>query len=277
MKFIGEAIVTTLIFILLTAITQIGGIVYFFQQLINWKTDYITQNKAARFFINIGLFLVMYLFASLWLTPKLASSMGREALPIFASDEIPLKPNALWVSLCNRHYVTTELKEATVKAAQQIGKKYPGVRVNYLDACFPFGTGFPLLPHLSHDDGEKLDVAFIYKDKSGKTHDGAPTWLGYGASVVPKKGELDQISKCVKENKWYSFTYNYFPNGNMDKYLLDESKTKQLVAAFSGQKKIKKIFLEPHLRRRLGLNSYSEIKFHGCHAVRHDDHIHVEL
>ena len=32
----------------------------------------------------------------------------------------------------------------------------------------------------------------------------------------------------------------------------------------------------PHLKARLGLNS-NKVRFHGCHAVRHDDHFHVQL
>ncbi|MFT5619364.1 MAG: hypothetical protein ACI85I_002607, partial [Arenicella sp.] len=38
-----------------------------------------------------------------------------------------------------------------------------------------------------------------------------------------------------------------------------------------------KVFIEPHLKTRLGLENYSKIRFHGCQAVRHDDHIHVQL
>ena len=30
-----------------------------------------------------------------------------------------------------------------------------------LDGGFPFLDGFPLLPRLSHDDGRKLDLAFL--------------------------------------------------------------------------------------------------------------------
>lgn len=40
---------------------------------------------------------------------------------------------------------------------------------------------------------------------------------------------------------------------------------------------VRKIFLEPHLKTRLKLSKYSKIRFHGCHSVRHDDHIHLQL
>jgi len=35
-----------------------------------------------------------------------------------------------------------------------------------LDANFPFFDGFPILPHLSHNDGNKIDIAFYYGDPS---------------------------------------------------------------------------------------------------------------
>ena len=37
-----------------------------------------------------------------------------------------------------------------------------------------------------------------------------------------------------------------------------------------------KVFIEPHLRRRLGVES-SKLRFQGCRAARHDDHIHMQL
>ena len=39
---------------------------------------------------------------------------------------------------------------------------------------------------------------------------------------------------------------------------------------------IGKDFIEPHLAKRLGATT-SKIRFQGCKAARHDDHIHVQL
>ena len=61
------------------------------------------------------------------------------------------------------------------------------------------------------------------------------------------------------------------------KTTLDEVHTKQLIRKIIRHKNVKKIFLEPHLKTRLGLQNESKIRFHGCHAVRHDDHIHIEI
>jgi murein endopeptidase len=40
--------------------------------------------------------------------------------------------------------------------------------------------------------------------------------------------------------------------------------------------RVGRMFLEPHLEARLGVSS-TKIRFQGCRAARHDDHLHVEL
>ena len=60
------------------------------------------------------------------------------------------------------------------------------------------------------------------------------------------------------------------------KYRFDEERTKALVLLFAANQSIGKIFIEPHLKQRLHLTS-NKIRFHGCRAVRHDDHLHVQL
>lgn len=50
-----------------------------------------------------------------------------------------------------------------------------------------------------------------------------------------------------------------------------------LVAAFARRRAIGKLFLEPHLKSRWRLGAYDKIRFHGCKAVRHDDHLHIQL
>jgi hypothetical protein len=39
---------------------------------------------------------------------------------------------------------------------------------------------------------------------------------------------------------------------------------------------VQKILIEPHLKERLRLQS-SKVRFQGCHAARHDDHVHVQI
>jgi len=44
-------------------------------------------------------------------------------------------------------------------------------------------------------------------------------------------------------------------------YVFDAKATKQLILKFTRQPKIKKIFIEPHLKQRLGLQKESKIRF----------------
>ena len=63
---------------------------------------------------------------------------------------------------------------------------------------------------------------------------------------------------------------------NKKNFIFDIKKTKELVRLFASQPVIGKIFIEPHLKTRLNLTS-NKVRFHGCKAVRHDDHVHVQL
>ena len=68
----------------------------------------------------------------------------------------------------------------------------------------------------------------------------------------------------------------FVPQGNKANFTFDGARTKELVILFASNPAIEKIFIEPHLKERLKLNS-EKIRFHGCQAVRHDDHLHVQL
>ena len=159
-----------------------------------------------------------------------------------------------------------------------MNKKYPGTIINYLDANFPFIDKFPLLPHLSHNDGKKLDLSFLYIDNGlGKQTDKVPSFIGYGISEEPKLNEENTPAYCSKIGQWqYSLLSKLISQNNKVNYKFDEQRTKYLVNNFVSDERLGRIFIEPHLKVRLGLTS-EKIKFHGCHAVRHDDHLHVQL
>lgn len=40
--------------------------------------------------------------------------------------------------------------------------------------------------------------------------------------------------------------------------------------------RVGKVFIEPHLKVKFGAES-EKVRFQGCRAARHDDHIHVQL
>ena len=41
--------------------------------------------------------------------------------------------------------------------------------------------------------------------------------------------------------------------------------------------KVDRIFIEPYLAARLGVQASPALGFQGCRAARHDDHIHIQI
>ena len=58
---------------------------------------------------------------------------------------------------------------------------------------------------------------------------------------------------------------------------LDEARTRTLLEALVADPRVGRVLIEPHLERRLGLWGHPKIRFAGCQAARHDDHIHVDF
>lgn len=189
-----------------------------------------------------------------------------------------LAPLTLLTPLLNRHYVRPELLQTAQEVAGDMNKRFPGTTVNYLDANFPFLNGFPLFPHLSHNDGKKLDLAFFYDDsKTGKDTSEAPSFIGYGINEEPLTGEENTVALCAEKGYWqYSFLTAIIPQSDKTHFAFDSERTRILVNLLAGKASVGKIFIEPHLKKRLSLSS-EKIRFHGCQAVRHDDHIHLQL
>jgi len=263
-------------FLLLTILTQIGGIVY----LINFSTHRFIDKKVNRQWLRrlckVTTFIVFYLLTTFLIVPIWAKPFGRVQLPVRSTSN--LRPLTYLTCLLNRNYVRKDLKDVAFSVASEMNKKYPGTVINYLDANFPFVNGFPLFPHLSHNDGKKLDLAFCYKDKQSllETNE-TPSPIGYGICEEPTASEKNTAAFCALNGYWqYSFLKSVMPQGRKADFLFYAEKTKTLVELFDNDKRIGKIFIEPHLKARLQLTS-DKIRFHGCQAVRHDDHIHVQL
>jgi hypothetical protein len=152
-----------------------------------------------------------------------------------------------------------------------------GVELRYLDASFPFINNFPLLPHLSHNDGRKIDLSLVYETEDGQVTTKQKSRSGYGAFTGPESHEYDQIEKCVEGGYWQYDFPKYLTLGRINPGLqFSESGTKLVIKQLLKQSGVRKIFIEPHLKNRLDLTS-NRVRYHGCQAVRHDDHIHVEL
>lgn len=251
-KFLGHLIV----FIFLTIITQVGGLIWLlavvFSSLKSWKKRFI--------------FPVTYLIFNILLIPPIASYFGREQLPWF-SDE--LTPRNWFYPLAFRNYVNPELKSMLLESS-----KTSGMKITYLDANFPFIDGFSLLPHLSHNDGKKIDLSFMYLNKNGKPTSKKPSVSGYGAFVdVHNSTSTD----CINQGNWqYDFT-KYLTFGTNSNLQYDSKSTHKLLKTLLSKSETQTIFIEPYLKQRLNLNNEYRIRFHGCQAVRHDDHIHLQI
>jgi hypothetical protein len=268
--------VIILLVALLTILTQVGGLVYLITLLTHRFTDKWTTSRLLKGAYRLFSFLILYLLSTFLLVPLIARQFGRVPLPLTTTNH--LRPLNGLTFLLNRNYVVPELKQAVFAVAAQMNSQFPGTTVNYLDANFPFGNGFPLFPHLSHNDGKKLDVSFCYKDAgTGKTTNESPSWIGYGICEEPLPAEANTAFICSESGYWqYSFLSGIMPQGRKKDFVLDGQKTRELVNLFDDQAAVGKIFIEPHLKKRLNLNS-NKIRFHGCQAVRHDDHLHVQL
>jgi hypothetical protein len=131
--------------------------------------------------------LLVYASFSWLFIPPLAARYGRVPRPLFEKAGNPVRPLNTLTCFLNRHYVRKPLRELITSTAVGMHRRYSGTCTLYLDAGFPFWNGFPLIPHLSHNDGREIDLAFYYADAiSGERVNGeAPTWLGYGICEAP--------------------------------------------------------------------------------------------
>jgi len=257
----------SLIFIILTIITQVGGILYILSIYLAKKF------KLTKSIHRLSIFIVLYLISTFILVPIIAPVFGREKI----DNTDFIEPHTFFYTLMNRNYVSPELNELLRDISIELEKKHEGIKLVYLDANFPFIDKFPLLPHLSHNDGNKIDICFIYQDSKGKIVNNKRSVSGYGVFEAPNPSEFDQTSECKKKGYWQYDYPKYLTFGSInDEISFSEIGTKNLINLILRNKNVEKLFLEPHLVKRLNLNN-SKIRFHGCRAVRHDDHIHLQI
>lgn len=267
---------TIILFCLLTVLTQVGGLVYLLSILTHKLTDKCASNNFLKATYRFTSFLAFYCLTTFLIVPVIAKPLGRVPLPLTETNH--LQPLNILTCFLNRNYVRPELKQTAFEVSKQMNDKFPGTTTNYLDANFPFINKFPLIPHLSHNDGKKLDLSFCYRDtKTDEQTNECPSFIGYGICEEPQPNEKNTADFCAVKGYWrYSFMTKVISQNNKQDFTFDNDKTKVLVNLFATHPAIGKIFIEPHLKTRLNLTS-DKIRFHGCQAVRHDDHIHVQL
>jgi len=261
-------IVHILIVSILTLLTQIGGVIWILNfGFFRWF------KKGKSKLIRLSSYLMLYLLFTFLIIPVIAKLSGRVPLPITKCDN--LIPHNYITPILNRHYVKPKLKNQLIEIANKTNSNNKKLKVSYLDANFPFIDGFPLLPHLSHNDGRKVDLSFYYtKEENEGNH--KPSISGYGKFVEPTNSEFNQTRECLSKGYWqYDYT-KFVTLGSRNDLEFDSKNTVNLVNMIVNSPITQKILIEPHLKRRMKL-SHSKIRFQGCHAVRHDDHIHHQI
>jgi hypothetical protein len=234
--------------VFLTLLTQLGGLAWL---------------AAMQFRRRLLAFLLVY--AALWGVAQIASP--HVALPCFGE---PLRMQSTLYCAMNRHYVTPELASVATDAATRMAATHPGTVTLALDGSFPFLNGMPMIPHLSHDDGEKLDLAFYYSTTNGTYLPGkARSPLGYFAF------EMTPPESCPVNTLTLRWNLGWLQSLWPDRPL-DGPRTAALIRSLGNDPRVTKIFVEPPLAAALGLSD-PKIRFQGCRAARHDDHIHFQL
>ncbi|UTS81683.1 hypothetical protein [Phaeobacter piscinae] len=246
MKFVVHG----LIVLFLTVVTQIGGLAWLMSRL---------------FRRSLLVFVIVYVAFSIG-AQYTAPAFGRTPLSCFGSGNLQVQ--SWFYCALNRTYVSPALLEVLQDNADEVAREYPGTVTLVLDANFPFWDGFPVLPHLSHHDGKKADLALFYSEKGRYIPRAVRSPIGYFAF---ESGPTE----CRKA--WLSLRWDLdWAQGIWRDLVLEEQRTFFLVKALAEDARVQKVFIEPHLRERMGAG-FRKIRFQGCRAARHDDHIHVQI
>lgn len=255
-----------------TLLTQVGGVIIVGGWLLFRHLVFRDSKRRVRY--SLAATVCLYAMATFVLIPPLAKLGGRTPLPVFASRDLPLAPRSFAYCLLNRHYVSKELYQVIAESSIELEAAFPGTVVRYLDANFPFFDGFPLLPHLSHSDGQKIDFTFFYhKDSASSEYTDSPSPIGYWIYEAPRKGEPEPYADRDCFLRWD------FPilQGIRRDRVLDVARTREFLETLLKHSSSEKVLLELHLHHRFGLSSNPKVKFQQCNAARHDDHIHFQI
>ena len=206
--------------------------------------------------------LYVALWGAAYFTAPLA---GRVALPCLG--EGALRSQSVLYCALGRHYVTPETRAAAQDLAAAMEARFPGTQTLTLDGGFPFGP-LPLAPHLSHRDGRRLDLAFYYAGEAGYARGKTRSPLGYFAF---ESGPTD----CPPRRLTLRWDLAWLQGLWRDDLRLDAPRMRAALTWLAEDPRVTKVFIEPHLKASLGVAS-QKIRFQGCRAARHDDHIHLE-
>lgn len=207
------------------------------------------------------IFGVLYATATASL-PLMSPWFGRVALPCWASGGKPLGAATPLTCALNRNYVRPAVAAALVDLSRHVASRHPDATIRYLDAGFPLLDGFPILPHLSHRHGVSVDLALP----------GLTSPFGYWIYVQPRPGDS---KPCADMSSWLRWDFDFW-QGWLGDAELEEQILRDTIQWLAGSSSVRRMLLEQHLQERLGVAG-RKIRFQGCHAARHDDHLHVDF
>ena len=235
--------------IVLTALTQVGGAV--------WLLALILRGTGPARVLRHGFLLISLYTAFSVGAWALSPVFGRVALPCFGTDVAGLRAERLAFCVMNRSYVVPELADELVLVGQALATE--GYELRTLDAGFPIPM--PMVPHLTHAAGRAVDIALPL--------DGMRAPFGYFAFVQPQEGDTQPCDGQIGRLRWD------LPGLQPATVTLDEGALRAQLTAILDRPRLE-VLIEPHLEARLGFDS-PRLRFQGCHAARHDDHIHIRL
>lgn len=245
-----KSLLHIIIAVVLTVLTQIGGIA--------WLLGLLFKRRLLGF---------VSCYFLLWCVAIVIAPFGNR-VPLHCWQNDALQMQSWFYCAANRNYMDPELLAVLEDASLALQDHFPNAKVQVLEANFPFLKGFPLLPHLSHDDGEKVDLAFFYMKHGKSVGTKTPSPIGYFAF---EKGTSNCPPVWLTMRWDLEWLQSLWPA--MD---LDEERTKRLIELLVSDERISKLFIEPHLVTTLDVSD-PKIRFQGCRAARHDDHIHLQL
>lgn len=266
-------------FLLLTALTQIGGVALLVSVWLARRPlrRMSAHRRSARILIHLAAFALAYGVITASVLPAAAPVFGRVALPCVADAGAQVAALTPLTCVLNRHYATPRVDRLLRDLGSDMAAQFPGTTIRYLDAGFPFIDGFPLLPHLSHDDGRKVDLAYFYRSAGPGTPEPAepPSWIGYWAYEPPRPGEA---RPCDGRRSWLRWDFDWLQPA-FARVEIDPDRTRAMLRWLidnAGTYGVSRLLLEPHLQDRMGVAG-GIVRFQGCGAARHDDHVHVSV
>ena len=253
----------------LTILTQVGGVALL---VTAWLAR---QRRWPTWLATLG-FVAIYGVTSFVVTPPLAKIGGRVRLSCVAGPDRPYAAVSPMLCILNRNYAAPEADALVSALATHMADRYPGTITHFLDAGFPFFDGFSLMPHLSHRDGLKVDLAYYYREANGRpVLDGAASPIGYWAYEAPRAGEVRPCANLHGLN----LRWNFSALQSRVTRRADPERMKAMLAWLTTEGRaygLRKILIEPHLKQRWA-PGVDMVRFQGCRAARHDDHLHLEL